>query len=267
MTPEDLEERALALHGAGPGKLEVRATVPLETSDDLALAYTPGVAAVCRAIAADPAAAYRYTVKGNTVAIVTDGTAVLGLGDIGPLAALPVMEGKAALFKTFAGIDAFPLCFAGHEADFADRVRSITPAFGGINLEDIAAPRCFEIEEALQDCGIPVMHDDQHGTAIVVLAALLNACRAIGRRFEDQTIANRRGRSGRVRLRPSPQVHRVPGGYAAPSARSSSATAWGSSTTAGTGSTRTSTSTSSLPRRTVRSGPGQSPTRSAAPTS
>ena len=147
------------------------------------------MAAVCRAIAADPAAAYRYTVKGNTVAIVTDGTAVLGLGDIGPLAALPVMEGKAALFKTFAGIDAFPLCFAGHEADFADRVRSITPAFGGINLEDIAAPRCFEIEEALQDCGIPVMHDDQHGTAIVVLAALLNACRATGRRFEEQTIA------------------------------------------------------------------------------
>jgi malate dehydrogenase (oxaloacetate-decarboxylating) len=189
MIPDDLEERALTLHEAGPGKIEVRPTVPLETRADLALAYTPGVAAVCRAIAADPAAAYRYTVKGNTVAIVTDGTAVLGLGEIGALAALPVMEGKAALFKAFAGIDAFPLCFAGHDADFADLVRSITPAFGGINLEDIAAPRCFAVEEALQDCGIPVMHDDQHGTAIVVLAALLNACRAIGRRFEDQTIA------------------------------------------------------------------------------
>lgn len=188
MTSDDLEERALALHASAPGKLEVRPTVPLETPDDLALAYTPGVGAVCRAIAADPAAAYRLTVKGNMVAIVTDGTAVLGLGEIGPLAALPVMEGKAALFKAFAGIDAFPLCFEGHEADFADRIRSIAPAFGGINLEDIAAPRCFEVEEALQDCGIPVMHDDQHGTAIVVLAGLLNACRATGRQFEDQTI-------------------------------------------------------------------------------
>jgi malate dehydrogenase (oxaloacetate-decarboxylating) len=189
MISEDLERRALALHAIGPGKLEVRPTVPLETREELALAYTPGVAAVCRAIAADPEAAYRYTVKGNMIAIVTDGTAVLGLGDIGALAALPVMEGKAALFKAFAGIDAFPLCFDGHEADFADRIRSIAPAFGGINLEDVAAPRCFEVEEALQDCGIPVMHDDQHGTAIVVLAALLNACRATGRLFEEQTIA------------------------------------------------------------------------------
>ncbi len=189
MTPDDLETEALALHEAGPGKLEVRPTVPLETREDLALAYTPGVAAVCRAIAADPAAAYRYTMKGNTVAIVTDGTAVLGLGDIGALAALPVMEGKAALFKAFAGIDAFPLCFSEHEVDFADRIRSIAPVFGGINLEDIAAPRCFAVEEALQDCGIPVMHDDQHGTAIVVLAALLNACRATGRRYEDLSIA------------------------------------------------------------------------------
>ncbi len=189
MSPDDLVARALALHAAGPGKLEVRPTVPLETREDLALAYTPGVAAACRAIAADPAAAYTYTVKANTIAIVTDGTAVLGLGDIGPLAALPVMEGKAALFKAFAGIDAFPLCFDGHEADLADRIRSIAPVFGGINLEDIAAPRCFAVEEALQDCGIPVMHDDQHGTAIVVLAALLNACRATGRRFEDLSIA------------------------------------------------------------------------------
>jgi malate dehydrogenase (oxaloacetate-decarboxylating) len=189
MTPEDLEKRALALHAVGPGKLEVRPTVPLDTREELALAYTPGVAAVCREIAADPSAAYRFTVKGNMIAIVTDGTAVLGLGDIGPLAALPVMEGKAALFKAFAGIDAFPLCFDGHEADFSDRIRSIAPAFGGINLEDIAAPRCFEVEESLQDCGIPVMHDDQHGTAIVVLAALLNACRATGRTFEEQAIA------------------------------------------------------------------------------
>ncbi len=189
MNSDDLDARALALHEAHRGKLEVRATVPLETTDDLSLAYTPGVAAVCRAIARDPALAYRYTIKANTVAIVTDGSAVLGLGNIGATAALPVMEGKAALFKEFAGIDAFPLCYASNGADFADQVRNITPAFGGINLEDIAAPRCFEIEEALLDCGIPVMHDDQHGTAIVVLAALLNACRVTGRRYEELSIA------------------------------------------------------------------------------
>ncbi|HOV68225.1 MAG TPA: NAD-dependent malic enzyme, partial [Methanoregulaceae archaeon] len=167
MHSDDLNARAIALLARHPGKLEVRPTVPLETQDDLALAYTPGVAAVCRAIAADPSLAYRYTIKANTVAIVTDGTAVLGLGSIGATAALPVMEGKAALFKEFAGIDAFPLCFAADGADFADQVKNLTPVFGGINLEDIAAPRCFEIEEALLDCGIPVMHDDQHGTAIV----------------------------------------------------------------------------------------------------
>ena len=188
MDSDDLNARAIALHAQHPGKLEVRPTVPLETRDDLALAYTPGVAAVCRAIAADPSLAYRYTIKANTVAIVTDGTAVLGLGSIGATAALPVMEGKAALFKEFAGIDAFPLCFAANGADFADQVRNLTPVFGGINLEDIAAPRCFEIEEALLDCGIPVMHDDQHGTAIVVLAALLNACRVTGRRYEELSI-------------------------------------------------------------------------------
>jgi malate dehydrogenase (oxaloacetate-decarboxylating) len=152
------------------------------------MAYTPGVAEVCRAIARDRNLAYKYTLKANTIAIVTDGTAVLGLGNIGAHAAIPVMEGKAILFKEFAGIDAFPICFENHTADFADQIRNIAPVFGGINLEDIAAPRCFEVEDALQDIGIPVMHDDQHGTAVVVLAALLNACRVTGKRFEDLNI-------------------------------------------------------------------------------
>jgi malate dehydrogenase (oxaloacetate-decarboxylating) len=188
MNPEDLNQQALALHETHRGKLEVRAKVPLASREDLALAYTPGVAAVCREISRDPSLAYRYTIKANTVAIVTDGSAVLGLGNIGGLASLPVMEGKAALFKEFAGIDAFPICFEEYGSDFADQVRNICPVFGGINLEDIAAPKCFELEEALADCGIPVMHDDQHGTAIVVLAALLNACRATGRRYEELSI-------------------------------------------------------------------------------
>ena len=153
MHSDDLNARAIALLARHPGKLEVRPTVPLETQDDLALAYTPGVAAVCRAIAADPSLAYRYTIKANTVAIVTDGTAVLGLGSIGATAALPVMEGKAALFKEFAGIDAFPLCFAADGADFADQVKNLTPVFGGINLEDIAQPKCFYIlDELRKDC-------------------------------------------------------------------------------------------------------------------
>src|SRR5512133_3019813 len=183
MIPDDMAERALALHEAGPGKLEVRPTVPLETREDLALAYTPGVAAVCRAIAADPSAAYRYTVKGNMVAIVTDGTAVLGLGDIGPLAALPVMEGKAALFKAFADIDAFPIALDTTDVDeIVATVVAIAPVFAGINLEDISAPRCFEVEQRLRDeLDIPVFHDDQHGTAIVVLAALRNALRVVGK--------------------------------------------------------------------------------------
>jgi len=176
---------ALTLHETHHGKLEIRSKVPLESRHDLSRAYTPGVAEVCRAIHKDRNLAYRYTLKRNSVAIVTDGTAVLGLGNIGGYAAIPVMEGKAILFKKFAGIDAFPICFDGPQSDFVEQVRNIAPVFGGINLEDIAAPRCFEVEEGLQDLGIPVMHDDQHGTAITVLAALLNACRATKKQFED----------------------------------------------------------------------------------
>jgi malate dehydrogenase (oxaloacetate-decarboxylating) len=184
----DIDKEALALHARHHGKLEIRSKVPLKSKHDLSLAYTPGVAEVCREIAKDQNLAYRYTMKANTIAIVTDGSAVLGLGNIGGYAAIPVMEGKAILFKEFAGIDAFPLCFENYETDFTDQVKNIAPVFGGINLEDIAAPKCFEVEDALQNIGIPVMHDDQHGTAVVVLAALLNACRVTGKKFEDLNI-------------------------------------------------------------------------------
>ena len=184
----EIYKEALALHEAHHGKLEIRSKVPLRNKHDLSLAYTPGVAEACRAIARDRNLAYKYTLKANTIAIVTDGTAVLGLGNIGAHAAIPVMEGKAILFKEFAGIDAFPICFENHTGDFIDQIKNIAPVFGGINLEDIAAPRYFEVEDALQDIGIPVMHDDQHGTAVVVLAALLNACRVTGKRFEDLNI-------------------------------------------------------------------------------
>ncbi|HDQ07387.1 MAG TPA: NADP-dependent malic enzyme [Methanoculleus sp.] len=176
---------ALDLHERHHGKIAVSVKVPMGTRDDLSRAYTPGVAAVCRAIADDPSLAYRYTLKGNSIAIITDGSAVLGLGNIGGVAAIPVMEGKAAIFREFAGIDAFPICFDRYFPDIIDAIRHIAPVFGGINLEDIAAPRCFEIEEELQDLGIPVMHDDQHGTAITVLAAIINACRVTGKEFED----------------------------------------------------------------------------------
>jgi malate dehydrogenase (oxaloacetate-decarboxylating) len=185
---DEIYKEALALHEKNKGKLEVRSKVPLKNKHDLSLAYTPGVAEVCREIAKDKNLAYRYTLKANTIAIVTDGSAVLGLGNIGGYAAIPVMEGKAILFKEFAGIDAFPLCFESYQADFTDQIRNIAPVFGGINLEDIAAPKCFEVEDALQDIGIPVMHDDQHGTAVVVLAALINACKVTGKKFEDLNI-------------------------------------------------------------------------------
>jgi malate dehydrogenase (oxaloacetate-decarboxylating) len=172
------------------GKLEVRPRLPLKTRDDLSMIYTPGVARVSSAIAADPEKVWNLTIKRNCVAIVSDGTAVLGLGDIGPEAALPVMEGKAVLFKEFAGIDAFPLCLATKDTEEIVRtVEAIEPAFGGINIEDISAPRCFEIERRLRErLEIPVFHDDQHGTAIVVLAALLNALRVVGKRIEDVRI-------------------------------------------------------------------------------
>ncbi len=185
---DPIKDPALALHERYRGKLEIRSKVPIKKRSDLSLVYTPGVASVCREIERDPFLAYRYTMKSNTIAIVTDGSAVLGLGDIGGTAAIPVMEGKALLFKRLAGIDAFPICFEGYQTDFVDVVRNIAPVFGGINLEDIAAPKCFLVEEALQDIGIPVMHDDQHGTAITVLAALLNAAKVTGRTIEDMRV-------------------------------------------------------------------------------
>lgn len=186
--PERYYKKSLDLHEKNKGKLSICPKVPLKTKEDLSAAYTPGVAEVCRRIAKNPNEAYRYTIKSNTVAIVTDGSAVLGLGNIGGMAAIPVMEGKAILFKEFADIDAFPLCFDETHPDFVDDIKSIAPVFGGINLEDIAAPKCFEIEDALQDIGIPVMHDDQHGTAVVVLAGLLNACKVTGKKLEDLTV-------------------------------------------------------------------------------
>jgi malate dehydrogenase (oxaloacetate-decarboxylating) len=175
------EDPAFVLHRGG--KMEIAGTVPLETREDLSLAYTPGVARVCEAIAADPTAAHDLTWVGNTVAVVTDGTAVLGLGDIGPAAAMPVMEGKALLFKHFAGVDAVPICLDTTDVDaMVETVVHLAPSFGGINLEDISAPRCFEIERRLKDrLDIPVFHDDQHGTAVVVLAAMRNALRITGR--------------------------------------------------------------------------------------
>ena len=165
------------------GKLAIVATKPLRDRADLSLLYTPGVADVCRAIAADPGLATRYTTRGNTVAVISDGTAVLGLGDIGPLAAMPVMEGKAILFKHFGGVDAVPVCIeTGTVDELVETIARLAPTYGGINLEDISAPRCFEIEERLKErLDIPVFHDDQHGTAIVVLAGLTNAAVVVGR--------------------------------------------------------------------------------------
>jgi len=172
------------------GKLTIESKVPIRNRDDLSLVYTPGVARICLAIAAEPADARRLTIKRNTVAVVTDGSAVLGLGNLGPLAALPVMEGKAALFKRFAGIDAFPICLDTQDTDeIVAAVKAVAPVFAGINLEDISAPRCFEIEARLrEELDIPVFHDDQHGTAIVTLAALTNALRVVGKRLPDVRI-------------------------------------------------------------------------------
>src|SRR5215204_3747169 len=181
------------------GKIEVVSKVPLKTRADLSMAYTPGVARICEAIHKDPDKVFTLTIKKNTVAVVTDGTAVLGLGDIGPAAAMPVMEGKAMLFKEFAGVDAWPVCLDTKDTDaIVATVTSIAPGFGGINLEDISAPRCFEIEERLKaELPIPVFHDDQHGTAVVVLAALLNACKLTGRRIGDvRVVVNGVGAAG-----------------------------------------------------------------------
>src|SRR3954464_2744852 len=169
------------------GKIEITGRVPLKTRDDLSMAYTPGVARISRAIADDPDAIWNLTIKRNTVAVVSDGSAVLGLGDIGPGGALPVMEGKAILFKEFANVDAFPLCLDTKDVEeIILIVKAVAPVFGGINLEDISAPRCFEIERRLREMlDIPVFHDDQHGTAIVTLAALINALKVVGKRLED----------------------------------------------------------------------------------
>lgn len=186
MKDVDLKSEALKLHGKYPGKLATQVVTPIKNVTDLILAYTPGVAEVAKVIAENKDLVYDYTIKGHTVAIVSDGSAVLGLGNIGPEAALPVMEGKAALFKTFANLDAFPICLTTQDPkEIIQIVRNIAPSFGGINLEDISAPRCFEIEEALQDLGIPVMHDDQHGAAIVVLAGLINAAEVAGKNLAD----------------------------------------------------------------------------------
>ena len=187
---EDIYLESLKEHEKLKGKLSIRSKIALSSKHDLSIAYTPGVAEPCRAIAKNKNNVYKYTIKGNCVAVVTDGSAVLGLGNIGAEAALPVMEGKAILFKEFAGIDAFPICLATQNTEeIIDTVKRIAPVFGGINLEDISAPRCFEIEEKLQDLGIPVMHDDQHGTAVVVLAALVNALKVTGRKKEAIKVA------------------------------------------------------------------------------
>lgn len=183
----DLKERALAAHEKWGGKIEVVARCAVSSREDLSIAYTPGVAEPCLKIRDDPSLSYTYTRRHNLVAVITDGTAILGLGDIGPLAGMPVMEGKCALFKAFADVDAFPLCVKSKDIDEIVRtIELISDSFGGINLEDIAAPRCFEIERRLKEvCDIPVFHDDQHGTAVCCGAALINACRLTGRKVED----------------------------------------------------------------------------------
>jgi len=190
-------DRTFNLHRGG--KISMQSKLPLHSQADLAMAYTPGVGRICNAIAQDPEQVYALTIKSNTVAIVTDGSAVLGLGNLGAAAALPVMEGKAMLFKEFAGIDAFPICLANQDTDFIiETVKNIAPVFGGVNLEDISAPRCFEIEARLrQELDIPVFHDDQHGTAIVSLAALINALKLVNKTIEDvRIVINGAGAAG-----------------------------------------------------------------------
>jgi len=184
-----IQEDSLKLHEKLKGKLEVKSKIPLNTKHDFSLAYTPGVAEPCKRIFANKDDVFKYTIKGNCVAVISNGTAVLGLGNIGALAAIPVMEGKAAIFKELAGIDAFPVCIDSEDIEGNIKtIRNIAPVFGGINLEDYKAPECFEIEKGLQDLGIPVMHDDQHGTAIVVLAGLINALKLAGKEIEDVKI-------------------------------------------------------------------------------
>lgn len=195
----DFNRLSLKMHEENKGKVEVVSKVKIETMDDLSTAYTPGVAEPCRKIRDNKSEVYRYTCKGNTVAVVSDGTAVLGLGDIGPEAAIPVMEGKSILFKEFGGVDAFPICLDTKDVDeIIETVKRIAPVFGGINLEDISAPRCFEIERRLkEELDIPVFHDDQHGTAIVVSAGLMNALKLVGKSFgEANVVINGAGSAG-----------------------------------------------------------------------
>ncbi len=192
-------EKALMLHEEWNGKLETVSKTPVKSREDLSLAYTPGVAEPCKVIAKDKEAAYKYTMKANTVAVVSDGSAVLGLGNIGPYAAMPVMEGKAVLFKEFGGVNAVPICLDTQDTEeIIKAVTYLAPGFGGINLEDISAPRCFEIEERLKEIlDIPVFHDDQHGTAIVVLAGIINALKVVGKKKEDcRVVVNGAGSAG-----------------------------------------------------------------------
>ncbi|MCR5147557.1 MAG: NAD-dependent malic enzyme [Eubacterium sp.] len=195
----DFNKLSLEMHEENKGKLEVVSKVRVETKDDLSTAYTPGVAEPCRKIHENPMDAYKYTCKANTIAVVSDGTAVLGLGDIGPLAAIPVMEGKSILFKRFGNVDAFPICLDTKDTEeIIETVKRIAPSFGGINLEDISAPRCFEIEERLKkELDIPVFHDDQHGTAIVVSAGIMNALKLVGKKINEVTaVVNGAGAAG-----------------------------------------------------------------------
>lgn len=194
-----IQEKALELHEKWNGKLETVSKTPVKSREDLSLAYTPGVAEPCKVIAKDKEAAYKYTMKANTVAVVSDGSAVLGLGNIGPYAAMPVMEGKAVLFKEFGGVNAVPICLDTQDTEeIIKAVTWLAPAYGGINLEDISAPRCFEIEERLKEIlDIPVFHDDQHGTAIVVLAGIINALKVVGKQKENcKVVVNGAGSAG-----------------------------------------------------------------------
>lgn len=194
----DYFKESLNLHESLRGKIGIQAKMDIDSRDGLSLLYSPGVAEPCKRIHANPADVWKYTIKSNMVAVVTDGTAVLGLGNIGASAALPVMEGKAMLFKKFGGVDAFPICLDTQDTEeVIETIRRIAPVFGGINLEDISAPRCFEIEDRLQDLGIPVFHDDQHGTAVVVLAGMINACKLLNKNIKDlKIVINGAGAAG-----------------------------------------------------------------------
>lgn len=199
MLANEINERSLLLHKELVGKIEITSKVEVNSADDLSLTYTPGVAESCKAIAADEETVYDYTARGNMVAVVSDGTAVLGLGNIGPKAAMPVMEGKSILFKKFANVDAFPLCLGTTDVDeIVTLIKNLEPTFAGINLEDIAAPRCFEIEKRLkEETNIPVFHDDQHGTAIVVLAAVINALKVVSKQMDNvKIVINGAGSAG-----------------------------------------------------------------------